>query len=99
MRGISSLVLAVLKEYGAARAVRQGAGFTVIARSASDEAIQLAFLTLDCFASARNDEETLLLPSSYPPSSCPAKAGYPVRRGGYAQSQTQVEYWITRFHG
>ena len=42
---------------------REGSGkvdFTVIARSDSDEAIQLASLTLDCFACARNDGENAI---------------------------------------
>jgi hypothetical protein len=31
--------------------------------------------------------------------SSPAKAGDPVRRGLSAQSQTSLEYWVTRFRG
>jgi hypothetical protein len=30
------------------------------------------------------------------PSSCPAKAGHPVRRGFSVQARTSLEYWITR---
>jgi hypothetical protein len=62
MRGISSLDVMESDQYGAACAARQGAPLlAVIARSVSDEAIQLASLTLDCFAGARNDGETPLL--------------------------------------
>jgi hypothetical protein len=50
MRGISSLDVMEFDQYGAARAARQGAPLlAIIARSVSDEAIQLASLTLDCF--------------------------------------------------
>ena len=33
------------------------------------------------------------------PSSYPAKAGYPVRRGSAVLSQASLGYWITRFRG
>src|SRR6202163_2610712 len=34
-----------------------------------------------------------------PPSSYPAKAGFPVRRGLSILSSLSMEYWITRFRG
>src|SRR4029077_10192658 len=49
----------------------------VIARSKSDEAIQLREAALDCFAAARNDRGALATPSGRVPSdfsSCPATA-------------------------
>jgi hypothetical protein len=62
MRGISSLDVMESDQYGAACAARQGAPLlAVIATSVSDEAIQPAPLTLDCFAGARNHGKTLLL--------------------------------------
>jgi phosphomethylpyrimidine synthase len=39
---------------------------TVIARSASDEAIQISFVALDCFAPARNDENKRQYPTEDP---------------------------------
>jgi hypothetical protein len=71
MRGISSLDVMEFDQYGAARAARQGAPLLAIIAcdkrkafaqgSVSDEAIQLASLTLDCFAGARNEGEAPLL--------------------------------------
>jgi hypothetical protein len=37
--------------------------------------------------------------ATHPPSSYPAKAGYPVRRAFSVQSRMLVDYWIIRFRG
>jgi hypothetical protein len=50
MRGISSLVFAVRKEYGAAMFAPQDVRPRRHCEERCDEAIQLAILTLDCFA-------------------------------------------------